>query len=88
MFVDAPLINIYIFLFFSVEYLLNSKLKVLRVYSKTFEEADYPNPIKPDKRLDPDEKSPSKLIQSITLHRLIRKSENPYGIKICEFDSL
>ena len=70
------------------EYLLDSnQLKVLRVYGKTFEEEDYPNPLKPPSQNKETEKRPSKRISNISLHQKIRMSSNLFASEIKELDS-
>ena len=71
---------------FNLEYLLDSEMKVLRVYGKTFEEEDFPNPLKPKSSQQKTEKRPSQRIAGITLHQIIRKSENEYSGIIKGFD--
>ena len=61
-------------------------MKVLRVYGSTFEEEDYPNPLKPNKFGKETEKRPSKKIKSITLHQIIREKNHPYSKKLREYD--
>jgi len=68
------------------EYLLDSQLKVLRVYGYKFEEEDFPNPLKPSKTGQETEKRPSKKIRSITLHQIIRNPNKPYAARLREFD--
>lgn len=71
---------------FNLGYLLDSKMKVLRVYGKIFEEEDFPNPLKPKSSQQKTEKRPSRRIAGITLHQIIRTPENEYSGIIKGYD--
>ncbi|CAH1244538.1 HELZ2 [Branchiostoma lanceolatum] len=56
---------------------MESGLKILRVYSKMIEEADYPIPNYP--RVSSLKKTSNEKLRNITLHHVIRQPGTPYG---------